>query len=1151
MAEAHPVGFRWAMKARERGAKLIHVDPHYSRTSAVSDTLRPDPRRVGHRVPRRPDPPHHRDRLVLQGVRRQLHERGDDRRRGLRGHRGPRGLLLGLRPRDRDLRPHVVEYEGGEDPAAAGEREHATQAFSEKTGAGMTTGNVSSDETLQHPRCVFQLLKKHYSRYTPEMVERVCGIPRETFLEIAETLIANSGRERTSVLVYGVSWTQHSTGVQMIRAGAIVQLLLGNVGRPGGGIMAMRGHASIQGSSDIPTLYDLLPGYLPMPKASENDLTLESYIEAGGSSTRLVEQLRQVHRRAAEGLVRRPTRRRRTTTASPTCRRSPATTRTSRRCCAPATASVDGMFVMGQNPAVGSQHSGLQRRALAGLKWLVVRDLAEVESARFWLDSPEVESGELVTEEIQTEVFLMPAAAHIEKEGHFTNTQRLLQWRDKALDPPGDARSELHFMHHLAKRVLAHYADSEDPKDWPLRNLHWDYAEHGPHARAVRRGRAEGDRRLRGRDRAAAERLHGDRGRRHDRLRVLDLLRLLRRRRQPAAPAQPRGPRRPGGRLGLARVGLGVAGQPARALQPRVGRPAGQAVVGAQEVRLVGRGAGQVDRLRRPGLPGRQAPRLRGAGRRRGHGRDLGRRPVHHDGRRAGLAVLAERPAGRADADALRAVRVAGRQPPLPEGRREPRRAALGPRRQPAGPAAGPALPRHRLDLPAHGAPHLRPDEPQPAVARRAAAGDVRRARPGARGRARDRGRRLGDGRDRTRRDRGAGEGDAPAAAAADRRPHDPPDRPARGTGGTTRPARSASPATPPTTSSRCPATPTSRSRTRRSRARCTPAAARASRRRASRASAGRHDRDRDPPARRPAHGLLHRHDDVHRLQGLRGRLQAVERPARRRVGVPQGRLVRPHRLARRGDVAARALRRDRDDRPPARHPRRAPGRAGAVVGRRRLQPRRRRRDRAVDGHLARARLVGVHVRRLQALHERRLPRRLPDRRAHPHGVRDRRAAGRRLQRLRLLHPLVPVRGRRPRPLRRPRRQVHALLRPPRGRARAGLRQGLPDRLDPVRPLRRAGRDGQGPRRRAAREGGRERLPLRRRRRHRARAARRRAGRVLPADRAARALRAARAGGLADPGERAGGEPRGRRRRVRGRRGTIASMVVAHRRSRR
>jgi len=138
--------------------------------------------------------------------------------------------------------------------------------------------------------------------------------------------------------------------------------------------------------------------------------------------------------------------------------------------------------VMGQNPAVGSAHAGLQRRALAKMKWLVVRDLSELETANFWKESPEVRSGELRSEDIGTEVFLMPAASHIEKEGHFTNTQRLLQWRDKALDPPGDARSELHFMHHLAKRVLAHYADSEDPKDWPLRNLHWDYPEQEPHA---------------------------------------------------------------------------------------------------------------------------------------------------------------------------------------------------------------------------------------------------------------------------------------------------------------------------------------------------------------------------------------------------------------------------------------------------------------------------------------------------------------------------------------------------------------------------------------------------------------------------------------------------------------------------------------------
>src|SRR4029078_1976592 len=135
----------------------------------------------------------------------------------------------------------------------------------------------------------------------------------------------------------------------------------------------------------------------------------------------------------------------------------------------------EGFFVMGQNPAVGSQDSGLPRRALARLKWLVVRDMTEIETASFWRDSPEVQSGELRPEQIETEVFLMPPAAHVEKEGCFTNTQRLIQFRDKALEPPGDARSELWFMYHLFRRVQSHYTNSDDARDWPIQNLTWNY----------------------------------------------------------------------------------------------------------------------------------------------------------------------------------------------------------------------------------------------------------------------------------------------------------------------------------------------------------------------------------------------------------------------------------------------------------------------------------------------------------------------------------------------------------------------------------------------------------------------------------------------------------------------------------------------------
>jgi formate dehydrogenase major subunit len=243
--------------------------------------------------------------------------------------------------------------------------------------------------------------------------------------------------------------------------------------------MAMRGHASIQGSSDIPTLYEILPGYLPTPRAREGDLTLADYIETGGRrkgwwshfDSYIVSLLKAWFGDAATadndfGFGHLP---KLTGNHShfPTMLRA-------------LDGGLDGLIVMGQNPAVGSIHSGLQRRALAAMKWLVVRDLADLETAHFWRDSPEIRSGEMTTEDIATEVFLMPAAGHVEKEGHFTNTQRLLQWRDKALDPPGDARSELHFAFHLGRRIKEHYATSERERDWPIRNLTWDYPTHGP-----------------------------------------------------------------------------------------------------------------------------------------------------------------------------------------------------------------------------------------------------------------------------------------------------------------------------------------------------------------------------------------------------------------------------------------------------------------------------------------------------------------------------------------------------------------------------------------------------------------------------------------------------------------------------------------------
>ena len=324
---------------------------------------------------------------------------------------------------------------------------------------------------------------------------------------------------------------------------------------------------------------------------------------------------------------------------------------------------LDGLFVMGQNPAVGSQHSGLQRRALAHLKWLVVRDLSELETATFWRDGPEVRSGEMRPEDIQTEVFLMPAASHVEKDGHFTNTQRLLQWHDKAIEPPGDARSELWFMHHLFKRVREHYRGSQADRDWPIVNLKWDYPEVGeirdPDAEAVLKE-------INGYDVADAAspcpgfaQLEAD---------GIDGARAA----GSTPAATPTASTRPGAATPATSTSPGGWVSPEwawawpanrRVLYNRASAdPEGRPWSERKKLRLVGRGAGQVDGLRRAGLPGRQGARLPARARRQGHGGDRRHRPVHHDGRRQGLAVLAGGPARRADADALRAARVARRR---------------------------------------------------------------------------------------------------------------------------------------------------------------------------------------------------------------------------------------------------------------------------------------------------------------------------------------------------------------------------------------------------------------------------------------------------------------------------------------------------------
>jgi formate dehydrogenase major subunit len=479
MAEAHPIAFRFVVQAKERSATVIHVDPRFTRTSALADIYAPI--RAGS------------DIAFLGGLIRYIlendlwfHEYALNYSNlaaiieaGYQDTSDLEGLFSGWDPDRRAYDPDSWQYRGEAVPSPLAD--HAVQtgeAYSERL-ARITQGPPDTDPTLQNPNTVYQILRRHYAAYTPEMVEQVTGCPKETFLEIAQAITRNSGRERTTAWCYAVGWTHHTTGVQMIRAAAIIQTLLGNIGRPGGGILALRGHSSIQGSTDIPTLYDMLPGYLPQPTAQPRHRTFQDYLKSeqtpagwwynfpkyavsllrawyGDNATaenewgyqwlpKIIGDHSQLPMMLAiqSGLVR-------------------------------------GLLVTGQNPVVGGHNTHFIRMALPNLEWMVVREIFENETASYWYKSPEAERGELRPQDIGTEIFLMPASLPGEKEGSYTNTHRLIQYHDAVVDPPGDCRSDTWFYYRLGVRLKELYAASSDPKDEPIQKLTWDYPVKGP-----------------------------------------------------------------------------------------------------------------------------------------------------------------------------------------------------------------------------------------------------------------------------------------------------------------------------------------------------------------------------------------------------------------------------------------------------------------------------------------------------------------------------------------------------------------------------------------------------------------------------------------------------------------------------------------------
>jgi formate dehydrogenase major subunit len=532
MAENHPVAFRWPMQAKvTHGAKIVHVDPRFTRTSAVADIYAPV--RAGS------------DIAFLGGVINYVinSERWnkDPFFRSWVVHYTNAATIISDDYRDPEdtggVFSGLMEYKGGvpEWPyngfvgqyddkswqyhsttvgdqgrvaatAQSGEVPGITSGTEPKRpapGAAVATAPGASapkpryddlvksllqppprrDETLQDPRCVFQIVKRHFSRYTPEMVERVTGCPRDTFLKVADTVLANSGADRTTSFAYAVAWTQHSNGPQIIGCCALLQLLLGNFGRPGAGIMALRGHASIQGSTDVPTLYHSIHGYLPAPTALKNHDTLTDYLRAETVPTGywantpkfVVSYFKSMYGDAATpendfGFAWHP--------------KILGDHSHLPMFVAMHDGKVKGMLCIGQNPAT-SLNAKLERAALRKLEWIVVKDNWEHETANFWRSSPEVKSGEVKPEDIQTEVFFFPAAQVAETEGTFTNTQRMLQAHFKAAEAPGDCRTDVWFTYQLGKRLKTMYADSQAPRDQGFKNLTFDYEHEDPKERAI------------------------------------------------------------------------------------------------------------------------------------------------------------------------------------------------------------------------------------------------------------------------------------------------------------------------------------------------------------------------------------------------------------------------------------------------------------------------------------------------------------------------------------------------------------------------------------------------------------------------------------------------------------------------------------------
>jgi formate dehydrogenase major subunit len=504
-AENHPCGFKWAIEAkRNRNAKMIVVDPRFTRTAAVADLHLQI--RTG------------TDIAFLGGLIRYAIENNRIAKDYLvnytnaafiikDGFKLPEdGLYSGFDAATQTYDKSTWNYaEGGDVSGKAAEGQGfspAVQTASKDTvedvgghsSAGLKPSpspapppslpeNVAYDLTLQHPRCVFQLLRQQYSRYAPDVVEKITGISQDQFQKAADlfTSIRKDGdMKKVGTIIYAVGWTQHTSGTQTIRTAAMLQLLLGNVGRAGGGVNALRGHSNIQGATDMAGIFDNLPGYLKVP--NQNDTSFDTYLKRitpnpskpgawqsmnywSNTPKFVVSLLKALYGSAATkendwafDYLPKVDRNYSWTEIWDNMYRG----------------SVKGLFAFGMNGVMIGPDSQKNIDALKKADWLVVGEIYPDETSEFWR-APGTAAEEMKA--IQTTVYRLPCAGFAEKDGSFTNSARWLQWKNAALPPPGDCRLDQAIVAQIFLKVRELYKKDGGKFPDPILNLTWAYTD--------------------------------------------------------------------------------------------------------------------------------------------------------------------------------------------------------------------------------------------------------------------------------------------------------------------------------------------------------------------------------------------------------------------------------------------------------------------------------------------------------------------------------------------------------------------------------------------------------------------------------------------------------------------------------------------------